>query len=203
MPAASRGLALLLLLLVTAVVPLAGAGHRSSYHPGAPVAAGVSRGAPPGSAVGMPIPAGAQLVRPIRIVIDVSRRRVPARERRALGHWIETTQNPLTRIRIENRGWLSRPLTGAEWAAASTVAGHRESGVPWLEAGPRWHRAGAMLLLGAVGTVRTLAPAVRESRIPVTPNTIRTYRLLASRAARQIMVTANQGYGGTTAAGES
>jgi hypothetical protein len=158
-----------------------------------------SPGASAPQSVGMPIPTGNAPVRPIRIVLDVTTRPIPADERRALGIWIERTQNVATRIRVESRGRLSRPLTGSQWARSPATAMTRGDALIWLERGVRKHRAGALERLGVSGVSRMLMGDVRESDVPAPSSVLRVHNKLASVIAREIMITSQQGYGGTTA----
>lgn len=192
----------LLPLLATAAVAsgvlLIAANHRSHHRPvtqNHPLSATIR--APHAGAVGMPIPTGDQAVRPIRIVLDVSRHPIPARERRALGEWIAQTQNVATRIRIEDHGRLSPPLTGQRWATSAAYDTTADTALAWLEHGVRHRRAGALVRIGATGSVRE-ARDVRESDVPVSRTSLRIYRDLAADVARQIMVSSRQGYGGTS-----
>ncbi len=158
-----------------------------------------SPAASPVQSVGMPIPTGDAPVQPIRIVLAISHHQIPARERRVLGAWIERTQNSATRIRIEKDGRLSRPLTGAQWAATSATTTTRGDAMTWLERGVREHQAGALVRIGVSGDSRLLERDIRESEVPATRSVLRLHNKLASALAREIMITSQQGDGGTTA----
>jgi len=193
-------------LLAAAAIGIAvlSGGHHSPTTPVGPApllqAPGpASPAASPPQSVGMPIPTGNAPVQPIRIVLDVSAHPIPGDERRALGVWIEQTQNIATRIRTENRGRLSLPLAGGQWTVSPATATTPEDALTWLDRGVREHRAGLLVRVGASGVSRVLKSDIRESTVSASSSVLRIHNTLASEIAREIMITSQQGYGGTTA----
>lgn len=176
--------------------------HGTRVTPAAPVGHTPPAAARPAararSAVGMPIPAGNAPVQSIRIVLDVTGHRIPSRERKALARWIIETQNARTRLRIEDGPLLSAPITGMVWGETGRGPLAQGSGLRWLLAGARDGRDGALIEVGRSGSSRLIAPRVRESAVPASGSTLRIYRRVAADIARQIMVSSQQGYGGTT-----
>ena len=149
--------------------------------------------------VGMPIPTGDAPEQPIRIVLEISEHEIPTTERRTLGAWIERTQNSKTRIRIQDHGHLSHAVTGAELVQALPPAITSNSAIDWLKQGVREHRAGALVRIGDVGSSVMLARGIRETEVSARTAVLRVHHRLAAAIAREIMVTSQQGYGGTTA----
>lgn len=145
--------------------------------------------------VGMPLTVGDAPVKPIRIVLDLTRRRtVPSAERVPLGEWISHTQNASTRLRIEVGRELSQPLSGRVWARSGhgtmTLAPH--AAIQWLKAGARSRTPGALIRLGATARPRVLGARLRESWVHVSPQILRVHHALAAAIARQIMITSHQ-----------